>query len=196
MPWIRHHNWIIIMFWKIWCCKSIFLFGDLHFMKWYINFQWVEVRLEEFVLVGDFLQEIFALNHLPFLKWEINYQMAHTHYHLFTSLWYSSPHLFALSISLCPSLLQLYLHLIGITSPILVAIVLSLYQSTSNFNNFLLLVMITFPPLAAIVGAILLFSSPTCDILLLVSLPCQYHFAYPCYNCIFASTISLRLYLL
>ena len=30
------------------------------------------MRLEEFVLVGDFLQEDFVLNYLRFLKWEIN----------------------------------------------------------------------------------------------------------------------------
>ena len=46
-------------------------------MIWEKNFQLVEFRVEDFLLVGDFLQEAFVLNRLPFLKWEINYQMVH-----------------------------------------------------------------------------------------------------------------------
>ena len=41
------------------------------------------------------------------------------------SLWYSSPHLLASSISLCLSLLQSYLRLVDITLPILVTIIFS-----------------------------------------------------------------------
>ena len=36
------------------------------------NVQLVEVRLEGFVLVEDFMQEGFVLNNFPFLKWEGN----------------------------------------------------------------------------------------------------------------------------
>ena len=38
--------------------------------------------MEEFVLVGGFLQENFVLNHLPFLKWDINYEMVQINYQL------------------------------------------------------------------------------------------------------------------
>ena len=51
---------------------------------------------------------------------------------IFTSLWYSSPRLLASSISLCLSLFQSYLCLVGITSPILVTIIFSFTWSSST----------------------------------------------------------------
>ena len=34
-----------------------------------------EMRLEVFVLVGDFLQDYFVLEHLQFMKYQTNYQL-------------------------------------------------------------------------------------------------------------------------
>ena len=45
--------------------------------------------------------------------------------------------------------------------------------------------------LVKIVGSLLLVSSPPCYPLLLVSSPFKYHFAYPFWNFLFASSISL-----
>ena len=45
-------------------------------------------------------------------------------------------------------------------------------------------------------NCLLLVYSPTRDLLLLVSSPWQNHFAYPCWNCLFASSISLFLFFL
>ena len=44
-------------------------------MKWENILQQVEVRVEDLVLMGDFMTEDFVLNNLPFLKLERNYQM-------------------------------------------------------------------------------------------------------------------------
>ena len=52
--------------------------------------------------------------------------------HILTFLWYSSPRLLASSISLCLSLLQSYLRLNDITSPILVTIIFSFTWSSST----------------------------------------------------------------
>ena len=49
------------------------MFDDLNFLIWDKNFQLAEVRMEEFVLVGNFPQEYFVLNNLTFMEWEINY---------------------------------------------------------------------------------------------------------------------------
>ena len=45
-----------------------FLFEGLHFMKWEANFQFVQVRVETFMLVRDFLQKASVLNYFPFMK--------------------------------------------------------------------------------------------------------------------------------
>ena len=49
----------------------------------------------------------------------------------------------------------------------------------------------------SIINTLLLLYSPPCDILLLVSLPCRYHFAYPCHNSllVFLIVFSLSLFL-
>ena len=44
------------------------MFKDSHFLKWETHLKLVEVRLEEFLLVGNSLHEYFLLNDLPFLE--------------------------------------------------------------------------------------------------------------------------------
>ena len=79
----------------------------------------------------------------------------------------------------------------------LISLCLSLLQSSSTFPvtcpYHLLLFLIPLLLLVAIIGVLLIVSSPPCGLLLLASSPLWYHFAYPCFNRLFASSVSLRL---
>ena len=112
---------------------------------------------------------------------------------LFISLWYSSPCIFSLSISLRLYLLQLSLRLVDITSPILVAIFLFLSLLSYPYPYYLLLVIINFLILFTIVSPLLPISSPSLDSLLLFALPRRYHFAYPSRNRLLLDVIFFSL---
>ena len=101
---------------------------------------------------------------------------------LFTSSWSSSLFLFASSTPLHISLSQLSLRLVDITSLKFVTIVFYLSWSSSPCAYHLLILLITLILLVAIVDALILVSSPSYDLLLLISSPCQYQFSYPCRN--------------
>ena len=91
-------------------------------------------------------------------------------------------HIFSLFIS--------HIFLVYITSPILVEIFFSLYRSSYPIPYHLLFVLITFILLVTIISAIFFVSSPLRDLLILFSLPRQYHFIYPCYNNLILVLIS------
>ena len=54
--------------------------------------------------------------------------------------------------------------------------------SSSPCAYNILILLVTLILLFAIVDSLILVSSPSHDLLLLISLPCRYHFSYPCRN--------------
>ena len=77
---------------------------------------------------------------------------------------------------------RLSLCLVDITSPKFVTIVFYLSWSSSPCAYHLLILLITLILLVATVDALILVSSPSHDLLLLISSPCRYQFSYPCRN--------------